>query len=75
MARPMQPVKQPLARQLQTAARRERAAQVKAGQAKAVLAACLAEARAEGLSVSAISEASGLSPKRIRVLLRGVGSA
>jgi len=74
MPRPLVPVGKELARQLQTAARREQAAQGKVDQARGLLAERLAQARAEGLSVQAISEASGLSPKRVRVLLKGVGS-
>jgi len=72
--RPAVPVEKVLARQLQTATRRERAAQEKAEQARDVLAYSLQEAREEGYSVQALSLASGLSPKRVRILLRGVES-
>jgi len=72
MPRPQVPVEKKLARQLQTAARRELAAQEKADQARDVLAYSLLEAREEGYSVQSLSLASGLSVKRIRVLLKGV---
>jgi len=74
MPRPAVPVEKVLARQLATASRRELAAQGKADQARGFLAQRLAEARAEGYSVQALAQATGLSPKRVRILLRGVAS-
>jgi len=74
MARPLVAVERRRARQLQTATRQELAAQRRVDQARAVLAEVLAEAKEEGYSVQALSQATGLSPKRVRILLRGVGS-
>lgn len=72
--RPLVPAGKTLTRQLQLAVRRELAAQGKVDEARALLAQRLAQGRAEGLSVQALSEASGLSPKRVRNLVRGVES-
>jgi len=74
MARALVTVEKKLARQLQIVARREGAAQEKADQAREVLALRLQGARAEGYSVQALAQASGLSLKRVRVLLKGVAA-
>ena len=71
MPRPAVPVDKKLARQLQVAARRERAALERAVQTRDALALAVQAARQEGYSVQALADASGLSPKRVRLLLKG----
>jgi hypothetical protein len=65
------PVEGVLARQLQTATRREAAASEKAASARGFLSQRLAEARAEGYAVESLAKVTGLSRKRVRVLLKG----
>jgi len=69
MARAAVLVERRLAKQLRATTGLELAAQERADAARALLAVRLRAAREEGYSIAALAQASGLSPKRVRVLL------
>jgi hypothetical protein len=70
MARTAVDVPAELAAELRTNAMVERLATSQAEAARLQLARLLAQAQAEGFSVRALGQAAGLSPKRVRLLLR-----
>jgi len=71
MPRAAREVEGPLAAQLVAAAEVMELNLTQANIAAGRLAELLAEGKAEGYSVRALAEASGLSPKRVRLLLSG----